>query len=101
MIDNPIILNVHIQAVPGREEELANELRALLIPTRTEPGCLAYELHRDPEDPRKFMFYEKFENQGALDMHLKSPHFEKFQAYLTTKSNPIAAQTVTKWRSIE
>lgn len=36
-----IILNVQMEAVPGREEELARELRRLVVPTRKKPGCLA------------------------------------------------------------
>lgn len=100
MSETPIVLNVHIRAVQGREEELADELRALLVPTRREPGCLAYELHRDPEDSTHFMFYEKFESQSALETHLQSPHFKSFQAYLSAKKHPIATQTVTKWQSV-
>lgn len=101
MAEIPIVLNVHIQAVQGREEELAGQLHALLAPTRKEPGCLAYRLHRDPEDPRNFMFYESFKDQLALDQHLASPHFQEFQQYLTAKDHPIAAQKVTRWQSVD
>lgn len=72
-----IILNVQMEAVPGREEELARELRRLVVPTRNEPGCLAYWLHHDPEHLGKFMFYEKFIDQAVLDAHLTTPHFQQ------------------------
>src|ERR1700758_197507 len=98
MSDAHIILNVHMAAVPGREQELENQLHALLAPTRSEPGCLAYELHRDPEDHCQFMFYEKFKSQEALDAHVSSPHFKKFLAYREAKGDPVAATTVTRWR---
>jgi quinol monooxygenase YgiN len=101
MEDIPIILNVHTQAVAGRETELGGAFHSLVAPTREEPGCLAYELHVDPDDPGKFMFYEKFKNQAALDLHLTSPHFSSFQSYLKAKGNLIASQTVTKWRSVD
>jgi hypothetical protein len=52
MSDNHFILNVHLEAVPGHEEELAQHLLGLVGPTRAEPGCLVYNLHRDPENPR-------------------------------------------------
>jgi len=42
-----IVLNVHIEAKDGRQEDLARELQALVAPTRDKAGCLAYELHRD------------------------------------------------------
>jgi quinol monooxygenase YgiN len=97
----PIIINAHIQAAQGHEKELGSELHALVAPSRKEPGVLAYELHFDPEHPGSFMFYEKFASQAVLDLHLASPHIEKFQSYLKAKGNPIAAQTVTRWQSFE
>jgi quinol monooxygenase YgiN len=101
MANSPIILNVHTQAVAGREADLSGAFRSLIAPTRQEPGCLVYEFHVDAEDPGKSMFYEKFKDQAALDSHLTSPHFLSFQNYLKAQGNLIASQTVTKWRSVE
>src|SRR5579864_5242038 len=100
MNDNHIILNVHINAAAGHEEELAQRLRALVAPTRSEPGCLVYELHRDPENPGKFMFYERFRSQAALDEHFASPHFKQFVAYReSAKPDPVASSVITHWRA--
>lgn len=101
MAEGHIILNVHMEAVPGREQELARELRGLLEPTRGEPGCVAYWLHEDPENPTKFMFYEKFADQAALDAHLQSAHFQKFQHYRQEGADPVAATQVTRWREMK
>ena len=98
MTEAPIIINAHIQAAAGHEEELGSELHALVAPSRKEPGVLVYELHFDPEDPGKFMFYEKFASQAALDLHLATPHLTRFRSYVK-ENNPIAARTVTRWRS--
>jgi quinol monooxygenase YgiN len=98
MTDTPIILNVHFQTAPGHETEFASQLKALVAPTHAEPGCMIYELHSDPEDASKFMFYEKFASQAALDQHLATPHLQQFQKYLKA-NNPIASQSVTRWRS--
>jgi quinol monooxygenase YgiN len=100
MDDTPIVLNVHMEAAAGREHDLERELRALIEPTRKEPGCLAYQLHRDIAHPGKFMFYEKFKSQVALDEHVNSDHFKKFRDYCTTKGDPSAVTTVTRWRAI-
>jgi quinol monooxygenase YgiN len=96
MTEEPIVLNVHIEAKPGREDDLVRELLALVGPTHREPGCVIYELHRNPENPGKFMFYEKFATQADLDAHVNSPHFKKFQSYREA-SDPVASQTVTRW----
>ena len=100
MIPIPIILNVHFQAAAGHEKTLGAELHALVAPTRAEPGCLMYELHLDPEDPGKFMFYEKFADQRALDHHMATAHLKRFLHYLEA-NQPIAVQSVTRWRSFE
>ena len=100
MSDAAIVLNVHMEAVSGRERELENQLRALLVPTRGEPGCIVYELHLDPENPGKFMFYEKFRSQSALDEHINSPHFQKFLAYRKDHGDPVAVTNVTRWRAV-
>jgi quinol monooxygenase YgiN len=101
MTDIPIIINAQIQAAAGREEELQNQLQALLAPSRQEPGCLAYALHIDPENPGKFLFYEKFASQAAIDLHLATPHFLALQRYLQANEGLIASQTVTRWRSVD
>lgn len=99
MTEGPIVLNVHFEAVPGREDDLLRELSALVEPTRKEAGCLVYELHVDPESPGKLMFYEKFADQAALDFHVITPHFKKFVSYRET-GDPVAAVTLTRWRSL-
>lgn len=99
MADSPIILNVFLEAAQGREEELAGLLKALVGPTRAEPGCLGYELNVSSEKPGSFLFYEKFADQAALDAHVGSPHF---QAFLKKReaSDPISGQSVTRWSAI-
>jgi quinol monooxygenase YgiN len=94
-----IVLNVHIEAKDGRQEDLARELQALVAPTRRETGCLAYELHRDPEDEKMFMFYEQFADQVALDAHIDAPYFKKFLNY-RGQDDPVLRQTVTRWSKL-
>ena len=101
MSDGHIVLNVQMEAATGREEDLARELRALVAPTRQEPGCLAYELHFDPESPGRFMFYEKFADQAALDAHVGSAHFSKWKQYRAAGPDPVAVSHVTRWRRME
>ena len=99
MAEDPIVLNVHFDALPGREEDLIRELSALVEPTRKESGCHTYELHIDPENRGKLMFHEQFANQAALDFHVNSTHFKKFLSYRDT-SDPVAKRTVTRWKRL-
>jgi quinol monooxygenase YgiN len=91
-----VILNVRMQAVAGREQELEGRLLKLVEPTRSEPGCIAYDLHRSDEKPGLFMFCETFASQDALDAHLATPHFQAF-AKGREQNDPVASVDVTKW----
>lgn len=95
-----VVLSVVIQAVPGREEELLSQLPALLGPTRAEVGCEAYEQHRDISDSAKFLFYERFKDEKALDEHVNSPYFQAFVAIRAEGEDPVASQTITRWSLI-
>ena len=95
MAESLIVLSVVIEAAPGREADLAAMLSALLAPTRSEPGCISYELSKSTDKPETFLFYEKFASQDALDAHVASAHF---QAFLRKReeNDPIANQTVMR-----
>jgi quinol monooxygenase YgiN len=100
-MNNNIVLNVHLTAAPGQEQILEQQLVALLEPTRAESGCVSYELHRDPENPGKFMFHECFSGQAALDAHLETPHFKQFLAFrAASQPDPVASAVVTRWKAI-
>jgi quinol monooxygenase YgiN len=41
----------------------------------TEPGALAYTIHRSTLDPMLFMIYEKYTDKEAFAFHKDSAHF--------------------------
>jgi (4S)-4-hydroxy-5-phosphonooxypentane-2,3-dione isomerase len=41
----------------------------------TEPGCRQFDVCRDPADPALFFLYERYDDDAALDAHLRTPHF--------------------------
>jgi len=100
-MNDQVVLHVTMEAVDGHEDELRDQLNALVAPTREEAGCLEYNLHRDPEHPGNFMFYERFVNQAALDAHIATAHFQNFVQYrAAAKPDPVAKVVVTRWRQI-
>ena len=96
MAEQPIVLSVLFESLPGSEKDLAAQLIALTASTRKEPGCLGYELNYDPESPLRFMLYEKFSGQTALDEHIAAPHFQEFLSYRAVGTDPVALQVVTR-----
>ncbi len=63
-------------AKEGEEDAVAAALTALTEPSRAEPGNLAYVVHRDPADPRRFVIYERYVDAAAFEAHGASEHFK-------------------------
>src|SRR5882724_5056811 len=94
-----VVLHVVMEAISGHEDELMSRLEALVGPTRSEAGCLDYRLHRDPERPGRFMFYERFASQAALDAHLETDHFKEFGQYRAAANpDPVSKVVVARWQ---
>jgi quinol monooxygenase YgiN len=76
MSDATVTVIASMKVKPGTEDEARAALQSAVAPTRSEPGCLAYDLHQSMNDPTEFLFYERWVNQGALDAHAAStaPH---------------------------
>lgn len=51
--------------------------RELVEKTRQEKGCIAYELHQDIKSLGHFIFVEVWVDRAALDLHVKSEHFQR------------------------
>jgi quinol monooxygenase YgiN len=67
-------------AKEGEEDAVAACLTQLIEPSRAEPGNLAYEVSRDPEDPRLFVLYERYVDEAAYVAHGESEHFQRYAA---------------------
>ena len=76
----PLTVIAKLKAKGGSEEQLYQELRGLVGPTRAEEGCINYDLHRSVEDPNLFMFYENWESQPLWEQQMESPHLSEFSS---------------------
>jgi len=66
------------KAKEGMEETVRQELLSLVNPTRSEPGCINYDLHQANDDKSLFIFYENWKSKEDLDKHLGMPHLKAF-----------------------
>jgi quinol monooxygenase YgiN len=73
-----IVLKVDMLVKPGTEEKCKEYIRVLQEHSRKEPGCLMYVGHQSTENPRKFLFYEQYKDQAALDAHRNAPYFKQY-----------------------
>ncbi|MDQ7990421.1 MAG: putative quinol monooxygenase [Candidatus Dactylopiibacterium sp.] len=65
-----------LTARPDRADALEAALKALVPPSRQEPGNLEYALFRLRETPEVFHVRESWRDQAALDAHVATPHFQ-------------------------
>ncbi len=70
----------HITAKPDSVAMVKAELENLVGITRTEEGCLQYDLHQDNEDPAHFLFYENWESRDLWQAHMNSAHIKAYKA---------------------
>src|SRR5258706_13568401 len=64
-----LILAVRVTIQAGHEDEVIEPFRRLQEETRREPGCIAYFVQRSRENPRRYLVYEQYKDQAALDAH--------------------------------
>ena len=62
----------------GSESAAEEALRAVLAPTRAEPGCLAINAFRSTQDHWLFIIHSRWIDEAAFDLHASLPHTVHF-----------------------
>ena len=92
-----ITLIALVKAKEGMEETVKQELLSLVKPTRSEPGCIGYDLHQATEDKSLFLFYENWRTMDDLEKHREMPHLKAFkQKGDSLLANPIEVTLLEK-----
>ncbi len=76
MAQEKVTVVATFKAKSGQEEALRSAIEAVVAPTRSEPGCINYDLHQFTEDPGVFMLYENWISKKDLDKHLEMPYLK-------------------------
>jgi quinol monooxygenase YgiN len=61
----------------GEQERVRAAIAKLVAPSRAEPGCRVYQPARDPEDRRRFVVLEVYDDEAAFRAHGESEHFRR------------------------
>jgi quinol monooxygenase YgiN len=81
---------VRFDPVPGKEQQLRDELLRVLEPTRAEPGCLRIHLFESTRGPLTFFIHSEWVDEAAFDAHATLPHMTRFLAVVRDlMSNPL------------
>ena len=98
MADSPVTVIARLKAKPGAQARVRQELMGLLTPTRSEKGCINYDLHQSQADDSLFMFHENWASQEDLDRHLQAPHLKRWrQLAAELLAEPL---DLTLWRRV-
>lgn len=68
-----IVVTGDIVASAGQFDALFAETRAHSARSRTEPGCLSHDCFRDPDNPDRIVFLERWRDEAALKAHFRTP----------------------------
>ena len=71
-----VILVVNFDVTPEKRAEFLGVMDTLVPASVAEAGCIQYELFNDANDINKFVLFEKWQDQAALDFHNATDHLE-------------------------
>jgi quinol monooxygenase YgiN len=81
--DGRLSVVVTLLVKPGHEAEFLRLLTPVLDAMRHEPSFVSAALHRDPEDPTRFMLYETWADRTDLvEVQMKRPYRSAYEARL-------------------
>jgi quinol monooxygenase YgiN len=71
-----MVVVAKLTAQSGKEAEMEKALLDIIPQVKQEEGTLVYSLHKDQNNPRVFLFYEKYKDMDALAAHSSTPYFK-------------------------
>ena len=88
------IISAQVFIKPDKVDTFLAATKSLVEKSRAEEGCISYTLYQDPQDKTKFLFFEEWKNQAAVDFHFSTEHFQKFGETLNECASAPAIITV-------
>jgi quinol monooxygenase YgiN len=73
-----ITLFATLSVKPGKIVTAKNELHKILESSRSEPGCLRYEIYQAEQDENSVHLIETYVDRDALATHSQSDYFKNF-----------------------
>lgn len=68
----------HVLARIHARPDSAPQVRAILVElrghSRSEAGCVSYDLYQRADDPTFFQTVEQWRDTAVADLHMKTPH---------------------------
>lgn len=68
----------NIKAKPDKVDLVKTELLKLIAITRSEQGCINYDLHQNNDNLAQFIFYENWETLELWQAHMANDHLKEY-----------------------
>lgn len=68
----------NIKAKSDKVDLVKTELLKLIAMTRSEQGCINYDLHQNNDNPAQFIFYENWETRELWQAHMANDHLKEY-----------------------
>lgn len=69
----------------GMEDYVKHFLTDLMIKSRQDKGCIAYNIHQSTDNPQEFMLYSLWRDKKSFENHNQSFHMQEFKQQLHTE----------------
>lgn len=73
-----VSFTVRLRFDQEHHDQVAEQLRALTLASRQEPGCVNYVPHFLEADSTTVLIYEQYKDDAALEFHRNTPHFHQY-----------------------
>jgi len=69
-----------LHAKPGHAKLVLQEVRIVMDRSRTEVGCLLFDVYQLADDPAQLFLHEVWESRDAWEAHASNLHTSRFRA---------------------
>jgi quinol monooxygenase YgiN len=76
----PVALIAHFRVRAGAGPRIEKAFAEASMQTAREAGVLAYQLHREPDNPSGFIVYERWRSLEDLEGHLRTTYIAALRA---------------------
>lgn len=74
----PVKIVALVTVKPGEDDAFVAAARTCVAASRAEAGVLHYDLWREADGERRFVFNELYVDDSAVQAHMASDHFKAF-----------------------
>jgi len=73
-----IVQVVYLEVQTDKMESFLAEVLANAQASRGEAGVIQFDVIQQIDDPSRFMLYEVYQDEAALEAHRHTPHFKQW-----------------------